>query len=128
MLCIVEASNAVLTSTASGSGGQTLLTQTPNTASFSGKLTATGVHLLCVCLQDFQTQQKAQLQASTKLRGVKVLPAAVCPHRTAVQALPDRLVAGQGCDFRICPVDAYGNAGASGAACYHLFQMSHMYI
>ena len=98
----------------SGPGGQTPLLQRPDTATFSAQLTAAGMHTLSVCLTDTNTQQSVQLQPATQLRGVAVVPALVCPDRTAVEAVPDRLVAGVAHTFQICPVDAFGNAGASG--------------
>ena len=117
---VTEVSDARLAATASGPDGQTALVQKPGASTFSAHLTAAGTHSLAVCLEDIQTQQTVELQARTKLRGLTVVPGAVCPHRTTVQALPDRLVAGVGCDFTICPVDVYGNAGASGAGQYTL--------
>ena len=90
--------------------------QRPNTATFSAPLTAAGMHTLSVCLTDPSTQQSVQLQPATQLIGVAVGPASVCPDRTVVEAIPDRLVAGVAHNFRICPVDAYGNTGASGCS------------
>ena len=112
---VAEVDDAKLTITASGPDGPTILIQKPSTSTFSAQLTAAGTHSLTVSLEGSPFQEAAELQARTQLRGLTVVPAAVCPHRTTVQAIPDRLVAGVSCDFTICPVDIYGNAGASGA-------------
>ena len=109
-----EAGCTMLSAVVSGPGGQTPLLQRPNTATFSAQLTAAGMHALSVCLTDTSTQQLLQLQPATQLRGVTVVPAPVCPERTVVEAMPDRLVAGVAHTFHICPVDAFGNARASG--------------
>lgn len=101
---------------ASGPDGQTPLPQNSNTATFSARLTAAGTYTLSVCLVDALTQRSAELQPSAQLRGITVVPGAVCPHKTTVEAMPERLVAGVTYTCRICPVDAFGNAGASGTA------------
>ena len=116
---VAEASSTVLSGTISGPGGQMPLLQRPNTATFSAQLTAAGMHTLSVCLMDTNTQQSVQLQPATQLRGVAVVPASVCPNRTIVEAMPDRLVAGVAHTLQICPMDAYGNAGASGCSQPH---------
>lgn len=113
---VAEAGCTMLSAMASGPGGQTLLLQRPDTATFSAQLTAAGMHTLSVCLTDTSTQQSVQLQPATQLRGVAVVPAFVCSDRTVVEALPDRMVAGETHTFQICPVDAFGNAGASGCS------------
>ena len=111
---VTEASSTSLVCLSSGPDGQTHLLQNPNTTTFSAQLTAVGTHTLSVCLVDDHTQQSTQLQPATQLRGVTVVPSAVCPGKTTVEAVPDRLVAGVACTCRIYPVDAFGNAGASG--------------
>ena len=86
----------------------------PNATSFTAQLTTAGTHSLSVSMTDAHTQQTLLLPARHQLSSVRVVPGAVCTHRTVVQGMPERLVAGVACDFSICPVDTYGNAGASG--------------
>lgn len=101
---------------ASGPDGQTPLLQSLQTAAFSAQLIVAGRHTLSVCLSDTQPQQSVQLQPAMQLRGVVVVPASVCPHRTSVEAMPDRLTAGVAHSLQVCAVDAFGNAGASGCS------------
>lgn len=101
---------------ASGPDGQTPMLQSLQTAAFSAQLTVAGRHTLSVCLSDTQSQQSVPLQPAMQLKGVVVVPASVCPHRTSVEAMPDRLIAGVAYSLQICAVDAFGNAGASGCS------------
>lgn len=105
--------NAALTATASGPHAQTSLSQIPSRLSFSAPLTAAGTYSLAVALTDAHTKQ-TWLSAQNHLDKVRVMAGPVCAQRTLVQGLHEKLVAGMGSEFRICPVDAHGNAGASG--------------
>ena len=111
---VAEVSSTTISASVSGPDGQTPVCQSLNTATFSARLTAAGLHTLSICLEDQHSHQALQVQPATQLRGVTVVPASVCAHRTALHAMPDRLLAGVTCAFRVCPVDAFGNAGASG--------------
>lgn len=106
--------NAALTATASGPHAQTSLSQIPSRLSFSAPLTAAGTYSLAVALTDAHTKQTWLLSAQNQLDKVRVMAGPVCAQRTLVQGLHEKLVAGVGSEFRICPVDAHGNAGASG--------------
>jgi len=106
--------NAALTATASGPHAQTPLSQIPSRLSFSAPLTAAGTYSLAVALTDAHTKQTWLLSAQNQLDKVRVMAGPVCAQRTLVQGLHEKLVAGMGSEFRICPVDAHGNAGASG--------------
>ncbi len=106
--------NAALTATASGPHAQTSLSQIPSRLSFSAPLTAAGTYSLAVALTDAHTKQTWLLSAQNQLDKVRVMAGPVCAQRTLVQGLHEKLVAGMGSEFRICPVDAHGNAGASG--------------
>lgn len=115
-VAVADATNTTLSAMASGPDGQIPLLQSLHTATFSAQLTVAGRHTLSVCLSDTKSQQSVQLQAAVQLRGLVVVPASVCPHRTSVEAMPDRLITGVAHSLRICPVDAVGNAGASGCS------------
>ena len=109
-----DVGNAALTATASGPHGQTPLSQTPSPLSFSAPLTAAGTYSLAVALTDAHTKQTQSLSAQNQLDAVRVVAGPVCVQRTLVQGLHEKLVAGVGSEFSICPVDTHGNAGASG--------------
>ncbi len=109
-----DVANAALTATASGPHGQTPLSQIPSPLSFSAAVTAAGTYSLAVALTDVHTKQTQLLSAQNQLDEVTVVAGSVCAQRTLVQGLHEKLVAGVGSEFRICPVDTHGNAGASG--------------
>ncbi|KAL0032084.1 hypothetical protein WJX77_004214 [Trebouxia sp. C0004] len=111
---LADVGNAALTATASGPHGQTPLDLIPSPLSFSAPLTAAGTYSLAVAFTDAYTQQTHVLSAQNQIDEVRVVAGPVCAQRTMVQGLHEKLVAGAGSEFRICPVDTHGNAGASG--------------
>ena len=110
-----DTDSAAVAATAFGPDGPIQLKQTPHPFSFAAPLTTAGTYSLTVTLTDTHTGLTVPLPARKQLVSVRVVPGPVCAQRTAIQAMPQKLVAGVGAEFRICPVDAFGNAGASGA-------------
>lgn len=116
VVAVADLTSTTLSAMVSGPDGQIPLLQSLHTATFSAQLTVAGRHTLSVCLSDPQSQQSVPLQPAMQLRGVVVVPASVRPRKTSVEAMPDRLTAGVAQSLQICPVDAFGNAGASGCS------------
>ena len=111
-----DADSAALAATAFGPDGPTQLQPTPTPVSFAAPLTTAGIYSLTVTLTDAHTGLAVPLPARNQLASVTVVPGPVCAQRTVIQGMPQKLVAGVGAEFGVCPVDAYGNAGASGVA------------
>lgn len=109
-----DANSAALAATAFGPDGPTQLQPTPTPVSFAAPLTTAGTHSLTVTLTDAHTGLTVPLPARNQLVSVTVVPGLVCAQRTVIQAMPQKLMAGVGAYFRVCPVDGHGNAGASG--------------
>ena len=109
-----DVGNAAVIATASGPHGQIPLRQLLSPLSFSAPLIAAGTYSLAVALTDAHTKKPQLLPAKNQLDEVRVVAGPVCAQRTLVQGLREKLVAGVGSEFRICPVDAHGNTGASG--------------